>query len=118
MKKVMLITACMFIFVSSAFCADVVQIATTRDAGDKWTGWVVQAVTWDPIIYPTVGDHNPVSTKVLQQWAFLVEGGFIKATFTRNILGTYGLRWSRDGELWSEPNTCVVQGPGQPKNVK
>jgi hypothetical protein len=117
----------MLLFATMGYCADIVQIATTRDANDKWINWIDQTVTWDSIVYTTPrGDSNPVSTTAIQTWAFPILGtnAWLKAIFTRSIIGHYGIRWTRDGDLpdtqrlYSEAETHIIQAPAKPSHGK
>lgn len=114
--KTVLFIIILTLYATVAFGADVVQIATTRDANGNWINPVVQAVTWDTTVYLTIADGKSTSTTSLQRWAFPVDGGWLKATFTRNILGEYGIRWSHDGELWSEWSPHTIIKPGNPRS--
>ena len=113
--RTIILTIAIMLLASMAFAADIVQIATTRDASGNWDNPVEQVMTWDATIYPTIADGRSTSTTSLQHWAFPVEGGWLKATFTRIILGEYGIRWSRDGVLWSEWQAHTILKPGKPR---
>jgi hypothetical protein len=114
MKTLLIII--LLLFATMSYGADVVQIATTRDVTGTWNNWVVQAVTWDTVNVATIGDHIPVSTKVLQTWYFPIDTGWLKATFSRTLLGVYGLRWSRDGELWSNAESVAIENPANARS--
>lgn len=115
MKYVIAIFFCLFYIALSAFSENIVQIATTTDTTGHWNNWAAQAVTWDNTVVADVPDHQPSSTKALQTWHFPVTNGFISATFIRKILGVYAIRWSQDGELWSEPTSVIILKPGNPR---
>lgn len=113
-----IIIGLLMLFVVININADVVQIATTRDATGNWNNWLPQMVTWDTTVIAITQDHYAMSYKALQAWMFPVEGGYIKATFKRLILGEYAIRWSIDGELWSDANSVIILSPKTPKAGK
>jgi hypothetical protein len=98
----------------SVYSADIVQIATTLDSTGHCNNWTILTVTWDTIIYTDVPDHIPTSTKSLQTWMFPIDNGYLKATFIRSV-GIYWIRWSRDGVIFSEPNSIEVRRPATPR---
>lgn len=114
-----IIAILILLFISTfALAENVVQIATTRDTSGVWNNWIPQAVTWDTTVVAIIQDHYAMSYKALQTWMFPVEGGYIKATFKRLILGEYAIRWSIDGELWSDANSVIILSPKTPKAGK
>lgn len=114
--KTIIVSLILMFLVTSVYCADVVQIATTRDASGKFNNWVVQVVTWDATPVTDIPDPYATSNNALQIWYFPTsDTEWLKATFLRPILGPYGMRWSRDGLIWSDPAVCVILKPGKPQ---
>jgi hypothetical protein len=105
----------LLLLTSTVFAVDVVQVSVVRDSSGQWINPTPQVVTWDVTVYTTVGDPKSTSTTSLQHWAFPFDDGWIKASFNRPILGEYSIRWSRDGELWSDWNSHTIIKPGNPR---
>lgn len=118
MRITLLAIVLLLVFTQISFCTDIVQISDTRNDAGQWINWIEQEVTWDSTIITNIPDHYPISTKAIQTWAFPVENGWIKATFSRTILGVYALRWSHDALLWSDSESVSIQKPGNPHNNK
>lgn len=97
------------------FSADVVQISDTRDATGKFNNWVNQVVTWDTTAVVSIPDSSSVSYTALQLWMFpITDNTWVKGSFIRSVLGEYGIRWSRDGIIWSDVSVCSILKPGRP----
>ena len=100
------------------YAQNVVQIATTRDATGHWNNWLSQIVTWDLTVLTDAPDHLPMSYKSAQTWYLpTTDTSFIKATFTRKILGAYAIRWSMDnGDIWSDSSSVIILKPNHGKS--
>jgi len=89
----------------------VVQLTTEIDGSGKCINWTEIAVTWDTEEYSPadIPDHVPSDDDALQEWFVQsTEVLWRKFSFEREVRGTYWLRWSKDGKLFSMPASCVV----------
>jgi len=91
-----------------------VQLSTERDATGHFTNWQPLEVTWDATLVADVPDHNATDDDATQEWYVPIsETEWQMFTFKRGQKGEYAVRWSKDGELWSDAAACriIVRGP-------
>lgn len=112
--KKLLVLICLFFLlfsISASSQTQIIQLSEERDPGSRiFINWTELIVVWDTEVVTSIPDSNPVDDDILQEFYAVVEDGWKRFSFQRVKRGEYAVRYSGDGQLFSEPAVvrCIL----------